>query len=86
MSGHILFVDDEPDLLLPLAGLISDGAQAVVRHPDDVADADLEDADLVIVDYLLDEWLAGLSTRATFIPGNGIGLAAAYRSRLPVEN
>jgi hypothetical protein len=86
VSGHILFVDDEPDLLLPLAGLISDGAQSVVKHPDDVADVDLEDADLIIVDYLLDDWLTGLSTRATFVPGNGIGLAAAYRSRLPTEN
>jgi hypothetical protein len=76
----ILLIDDEPNrtLLLPLE---TDGlAEIHEAHPNDVELEDILDADLVLVDYGLDNWperenLSQLSLR----PPDGLALAALLR-------
>ena len=55
----ILVIDDEPDELLSLdfgAGLV-ENATAYVIHPHCVTLSLLEEADLVLMDNLLENWL-----------------------------
>lgn len=81
LSFAVLLVDDEPDGLEALATLLNVQGAAQVRAPGDVSLADLDQADLLLVDYRLTEWLAGLALQPTYVPMNGVALAAALKSR-----
>jgi hypothetical protein len=54
---HVLFVDDEPDSLRPAVALgLGNRAHHEVLHPREVVLEHLEQADLVLVDVVLDDW------------------------------
>ena len=81
----ILVIDDEPDELLSLdfgAGL-DENATAYVIHPHCVTLSLLEEADLVLVDNLLENWLKRdeLST-ISLQPANGLALAVVLREQV----
>jgi hypothetical protein len=76
----ILVVDDEVEdgnaLGQQLAGL----AEVLVRTPSDVKNEDLEEADLVLVDYDLTNWTE--KDAALSAPPNGLALAGVFRQRI----
>ena len=78
---RILVVDDRPDeLVLSFSLEFNDSAVTSVLHPADVEMADLVDADLVLIDYRLEDWSERdcLST-ITLQPSTGMGLAVILR-------
>ena len=80
----ILFIDDESEDLEPNVALgLNDRATACVKHPKDVNLSDLKNADLVLVDYLLEEWPERdvLST-ISLQPANGMALAVVLREQV----
>ncbi len=81
LNYAVLVVDDERDQVETLGALLGVDGAAEVRAPDEVSTADLESADLMLVDYRLDSWLVGMETQPTFLPANGVALASALRSR-----
>jgi hypothetical protein len=80
-APDVLLVDDT-DELRPLAKLVEVAASARCRvmAPSDVSEEDLRSADLVLVDYVLDEWLNSISHEPIAVcPPNGIALASLFR-------
>ena len=76
----ILVIDDEPDRLRDEFALrFFNDANTYTEHPNDLEIDDLESANLVLVDYRLDEWpqrdLQAISLR----PKNGVALASILR-------
>src|SRR5580692_8146164 len=81
-SPDILLVDDQPDSVGPLTTLIKEQgiSQCRVLEPDEVTNDDLQAADLVLVDYQLDQWLPLVrSSPIVCIPPDGIAVAALFR-------
>jgi CheY-like chemotaxis protein len=93
----ILIVDDDPetnadDIAARVAGL---GATADAVQPEALSQADLEAADLILVDYTLTEWVdvrdeaeLGRPAASQLVadrPRDGLALAAIVRSRLPAD-
>ena len=79
----ILVIDDKPDELVSQFALeLKSRVTASVIHPQDVEMSDLEDADLVLVDYRLDSWQERdvLST-ASLQPATGMALATILREQ-----
>ncbi len=80
----ILVIDDEPDKLRYEFNLrLGDRATTDVIHPQEVEKSDLKDADLVLVDYRLENWLErdGLSI-ISLQPSNGMALAVVLREQV----
>ena len=89
----ILVVDDraEPALALPFK---QRGAVVLVRDPGEVDIDDLEQADLVLADYVLDDWLPNGAAAAqpgdadrpdrapVHWPRNGLAMVSVFRERI----
>ena len=85
----ILVIDDEPDELLDQIELeLSDKVEAIVVHPRDVEVTQLEDADLVLVDYRLDKWSERDAQTISLRPATGLALAVLLREQVdrPPQN
>ena len=85
----ILVIDDEPDKLLDQIDLeLSDKVEAIVVHPRDVEVTQLEDADLVLVDYRLDKWSERDAQTISLRPATGLALAVLLREQVdrPPQN
>lgn len=81
-SPYILFIDDNEEQLRPLADAVNakGDVDSLVIGPDDVDDDGLKRADLVAVDYTLDDWTTELASNPiSAVPLNGIALAAVLR-------
>jgi len=77
----LLFVDDNLEEAEAKRGLIGSRATTIARTPDDVTRNDLKCADVVLVDFVLTDWLE--SDRADSLakqPKDGLALAAVLRS------
>jgi predicted transcriptional regulator len=75
----ILVVDDQPDTVEPLK-LQAGADDFLIRYCHDVTTDDLEAADLVLVDYRLDEWPERDNLDAIAMkPLNGLALASILR-------
>lgn len=61
----ILIVDDELDEAVAKRQLLGSAAETRPRTPDDVTLADLRRADLVLVDFVLDQWMVDPSVPAS---------------------
>ncbi len=75
-----LIIDDHADD--ERAKLRSSGAdvELIVRHPQDVDEADLREADVVVIDYVLDDWPERDATATISLqPPDGLALAAVLR-------
>lgn len=80
----ILIVDDEEGQQEPMVALLGrQGAEAWVRHPRDVEVADVVDADLVLVDFVLENW-ADRPMEASTSPVNGLALAGVLQGHANV--
>ena len=80
----VLVIDDEADLLSTgLALALDPHARARVLHPRDVAIDDLEWADLVLVDYRLEDWQERDEQVSIGLqPMRGVGLGALLREHV----
>jgi hypothetical protein len=79
---NVILVDDKTEELRPLAEVVAGkgATRCRVLAPDDISNQDLQSADLVIVDFTLDEWLGSVSPEPISLrPPNGIALAALFR-------
>lgn len=80
----IFFVDDDSELLGPLAEKIKQatGGRCEVLSPSDIDDDDLMDADLVVVDLQLEHWPErNRQSQVGLQPVNGIALTGVLRER-----
>ena len=80
----ILVIDDEPDELEPrVAAGLDNRATSWVIHPQNVKRKHLKDADLVLVDYRLEDWSERdvLST-ISLQPVNGMSLTVVLREQV----
>ena len=85
----ILAIDDQPDeLRQAMRGGLSDRAVVTVVHPAEIEQQDLAGADLVLVDYKLDEWPERdrPSTPTSFRSANGLALSALLREQADAEH
>ncbi len=80
---RILVVDDQPDEAQPLKIELGHAVYFDISHPADLTEDQLHIADLVLIDFRLDNWqdrdnISSISLR----PMNGIALAAVLRSHI----
>ncbi len=79
----ILVIDDEPDKLRDKVAIDVKGrAVTDVFHPHDIEISDLESADIVLVDYRLENWPERDAQVVSLSPPNGIALAVALREKM----
>lgn len=81
-SPTVVFIDDRQDELRPLADRVREAGMAgcKVDSPADIDSNILASADLVIVDYTLDEWIDNVGVdQLSLKPVNGIALASVLR-------
>ena len=78
----ILVIDDNPDELRDQFALrLNVHSITVVVHPQDIEMSDLESADLVLVDYLLDSWPERDEQSVSLRPATGMALAVVLREQ-----
>jgi hypothetical protein len=85
-TPQVLIVDDRPDEQRSAAfnNLPAGSARFIVSHPTDVDSEALNDADLVLVDYVIDHWPERESvSQISLKPANGVALAALLREHSP---
>ncbi len=80
----ILVIDDEPDELEPrVAAGLDNRATSWVIHPQEVEEPNLNNADLVLVDYRLEDWLERDDLSIISLqPVNGMALAVVLREQV----
>jgi hypothetical protein len=77
---HVLIVDDKPDGERAQVSLSQGNVEFSVEHPQGVTEHDLNIADLVLVDYVLEDWPERDSAGSIGLqPLNGLALAAVLR-------
>ena len=84
VGASILFVDDEPDgLRADVAAGLDDRVQHEVIHPRDVCVGHLESADLVLVDFRLENWNERDNQPDIALqPATGMALAVVLREHV----
>ena len=79
----ILVIDDEPEELdTKIDAGLDNRATSYVIHPQNVKLSDLNNADLVLVDYRLNKWSERDAQVVSLSPTNGIALAVVLRERV----
>jgi hypothetical protein len=81
----VLFVEDDEAELRPLCDHIRQESDAVaeILAPEEVELADLEKADLVVVDYNLGDWMGSVSELPLSArPPNGVAVASVLREQV----
>lgn len=84
----VVFIDDHEEELKPLADLVQSAGMAgcKVDSPSDVDQSLLENADLVIVDFTLDDWIDNVDVQQMSLkPANGVALSAVLREHYRKE-
>ena len=80
MKPNILFVDDKPDGLdSQVSEELEEHADTSVVHPNDLDLSALEAADLVLVDYKLEDWPERDEQVVSLRPETGLALAVLLR-------
>ena len=84
---HILIVDDQPDSAEDIVrlALAESNLAIAIRHPREIAAADLRSCAVVVVDQYLDYWHELDSQPPATSPRNGFALAAVLRSHMPTD-
>jgi hypothetical protein len=82
----ILIVDDHLEEAQSTALAFAGVANAQARTPDEVTEADLQRAQVVLVDFVLEDWAADDSRSIAEHPANGVALAAVFRSYAPLDS
>ena len=79
---RVLVIDDKSDDERVRVGELDRQVDASVQHPQDVTEYDLQSADLVLVDYILDDWPERDNASSIALkPLNGLALAAVLREQ-----
>ena len=79
----ILVIDDRPDEVRSQVALgLGDQVKALVVHPRKVEESDLENSDLVLVDYKLEEWSERDAQSVSLKPATGLALAVVLREQV----
>lgn len=77
----VLTIDEDDQNATELK--LQHAAVVLVRKPDDVTTADLKKANVVLIDYQIDDWPGRESAGSISLqPGNGVALAAVLRSQV----
>ena len=80
-TPKILFVDDTIEEVSALSEACEQDAIVVVRSFDELDEADLENTDLILVDFALDGWPAkDRATELTLRPADGLAIVEILRS------
>lgn len=82
----ILIVDDHLDEAQTTALAFAGVANVQSRTPDEVTEADLQRAQVVLVDFVLEDWAADDARAIAEHPANGVALAAVFRSYAPLDS
>jgi hypothetical protein len=79
---NVLLIDDQPDLVRRLEANIADAVAVAVHSPDEVTEDDVNNADLVLVDFSLDHWRERSDETLPIAarPQDGLALVAVLRS------
>ncbi len=86
IAPEVLIVDDRDEDQTPLVGAIeAQGLRAYVLHPEAVEVEDIRGADLVLVDYQLENWPERDGVPAARRPRTGISLLAVLRDQLVAQ-
>jgi hypothetical protein len=86
-SPFVLVVDDEPDKIRNEARVgLRDRVHSEVTHPRDVQLDQLSRADLVLVDFVLNEWVERSSVCLAMQPANGLALTIVLREHLDASD
>lgn len=80
----ILIVDDHPEEARTTALNFAGSANVETRIPDEVTEADLQRAHVVLVDFVLKDWIPDDSRSIAEHPATGVALAAVFRSYAPL--
>jgi len=79
---NILFVDDVPEEIAGVARACELGANVRTSHPQEVSEAFLIDADLVLVDFKLEQWVERDDLPyVSMKPIDGLALSSVLRSQ-----
>ena len=78
----VLVVDDQLEQAQAAALQFSGLAEARARTPDDVMEADLQAAQVILVDYELTHWKIDDSRSIAEHPKDGVALSAVLRSHI----
>jgi hypothetical protein len=81
----VLIVDDEPEERYPFAEVLRASLNVKVVHPNAVTDDDIASADLVLVDYLLDQWPEREQLVPALRPRNGVALTGVLRAHAEAD-
>jgi hypothetical protein len=80
---HVLLVDDEPSERRAFQLGWAESIDVTALDPEEVTEEHLKRADLLLVDYKLDDWQARLGGESIACnPRNGLGLASVLRSHV----
>lgn len=82
----VLIVDDHLEEAQATALIFSGLAHAEARTPDEVTEADLQRAQVILIDFVLENWIADDSRSIAEHPANGVALAAVFRSYAPLDS
>lgn len=84
---RILVIDDHPDEAHPLQIEVAKDARLQVVHPEELTLELIQDANLVLVDFRLEDWQERENVGSLALkPMNGLALAAVLRSHLHGKN
>jgi hypothetical protein len=77
----VLLVDDSDEHLTAYGEALRTRTTVIARHPQDVTGADLRKSNVVLVDFVIDDWRERDDTPTISLqPRNGVALAAILRS------
>ena len=77
----VLLIDDDPAHLEAYGNDLKERATVIRRGPNEVTASDLRKAQVVLIDYVLDEWPERDALKTVSLkPTNGVALAAVLRS------
>ena len=82
----ILIVDDHPEVVEGLAAAIKAHARGggrahcIARHPQDISSKELTEANLVLVDFKIEDWPGRDGLPVALQPANGVALVGVLRS------
>lgn len=87
-NPYILVIDDKPDEISSgIVANLEDDAQVTVLHPDDIESTHLQRANLVLVDYRLEEWpKRDNQASVAFKLKSGLSLAVVLREYIDNVN
>lgn len=81
-TSKVLLIDDRPDTQEARSRNLRQKIDATLRHPQDIRDSDLTDADLILIDYRLEIWPERSGLPLSLQPLDGIALSSIIRSHL----